>query len=403
VYSISTVTHLSTAGSVELGATVFILAGLFALLQWQQDHRTSWLVLAAVLAGFYAGTKLPFQMTVVILGAWVFVASWRHTNRLQTAFNLALLFAVVSAGTVGVWYMKNWIMSGNPVYPFLQSALGGPPMRVDLVGEGALNLSERWYQSIVQIENPAWRLVLQLYRFVMDPDKLRGHISPLFVGALPVAVVYAFRGSSRMRTILIFSLLMYVVWVPTTFMIRTGLPVLALMSIPVAAVLLELSQHHNLAKLAIAGMLAVWVATGLAGVVRHTAPSIPVVTGAQSVDSYILERGASDYAFTAYDAFQFINEYLPAEAKVLLWETRGYYLERPNIYAKEFVQSLADPDRIYDHRFVVEELRAFGITHVAMNDNSLRRQLRQTLEQSGELDCLFEGRSMVVCALSTGT
>ena len=399
LYSISTITHLSTSGGVELGATLFVLAAIFALLRWQQDRHLGWLALAAVLAGLYAGTKLPFQLSVGLFGLWVFVVSWRHSDRLRTAAVLTLVFGLVSTGVVGVWYLKNWIMSGNPVYPFLQGTLGGPPLRAEVTGEGVLNVSDQWFYNILHVDNAALRLLTQLYRFVMDPEKLRGHVSPLFVASLPVLVVYAFRASSRMRPILVFSLLLYVVWVPTTFMIRTGLPVLALMSIPVAATLLMIMDQGWLPKFAIAGMLAVWLATSFTGVLRNTASAIPVVAGSQTVDDYILEHGPEDYNFTAYDAYLFINRELPADAKVLLWESRGYYVERPNLYAREFLETLADPTRIYNRRFVVDELRRFGITHVAMNDNHLRRRLRETLEATGRLDCIFEGRSMVVCTL----
>ena len=64
---------------------------------------------------------------------------------------------------------------------------------------------------------------------------------------------------------------------------------------------------------------------------------------------------------------------------------------------------MAESEQIYDPRYVVEELKRFRITHVAMNDNYLRLRLRQTLEESGSLDCLYQGRTMVVCALPTGT
>ena len=399
-YSISTVSDQSRSGSVELGGTVFVLACILGLLQWQAQRRLQWLALAGVLAGLYAGTKLPNLIAVALLAGWVLAADWRHSHRLRTAFTSAFLFGMIATGVVSVWYLKTWAMTGNPVYPFLQSVLGGPPMRAELLHDGFTDVSNMWLTSLRR-ENPLWRLLLQPYRLIMDPQLLRGHVSPLFVALLPLVVVSAVRAQSRSRTALGFALLLYLYWVPIYLLVRTGLPVLALMSIAIAEAVLEFAKRGRFARWTIATTLVLWLATSLIGVLRDTVPAMPVVAGQQSVDEYLLTRGPDQFNFTAYDAYLFINQELPADARVLLWESRGYYLERSYVHASEFVQTLANPARIYDPQYVVDELRRFGITHVAMNDNYLRRRLRQTLEATGRLECLYEGRTMVVCALTT--
>ena len=210
-----------------------------------------------------------------------------------------------------------------------------------------------------------------------------------------------------MRTILAFALLLYLIWVPTTFFIRTGFPVLALMSIPVAAVVFELADRDRFLKLTMAVLVGMWIATSMLNVLRNTVPTLPVVVGYQSTDDYLLTRGSevASHSFTTsetfvfYDAMRYMNRELPPDARVLLWDSRGYYMERPYIFASEFIQTMADPARIYDTETVVNELRRFGITHVAMNQNTRRLQLRQTLEDTGQLNCLYQGSDMVVCSL----
>ncbi|MDA2932731.1 hypothetical protein MYX82_00145 [Acidobacteria bacterium AH-259-D05] len=393
-YSITIVGHQSRTGNVELGGTLFILACLFVLLQWRAEGGFQWLVLAGILAGLYAGTKLPNMLAGGLLSVWVLAVGWRHSHRLPTAFTSALLFGIILSVVGGVWYLKAGVMTGNPIYPFLQSVLGGPPIRSELLN--LPDITEVWLTR----ENPAWRLVLQPYRLVGDPQMLRGHVSPLFVALLPLAVASEIRASSRMGSLLLLSLLLYLYWVPTYFLIRAGLPVLALTSIPVAAAAFEFAKRAWFTRWAIVATVVVWLATGLVGVLRDIIPAVPVVAGQQSVDEYLLTRGPHQFNFTAYDTYLFINRELPEDARVLLWEPRGYYLRRSYIYALEFIQTLANPSHIYDPQFVVSELQRFGITHVAMNDNYLRRHLRQTLEATGKLDCLYEGRTMTVCALS---
>ena len=400
-YSISTITHVSETGVIEFGATVFILACVFGLLNWQREYRLRWLALAAVLMAFYAGSKLPHVLALIAFSGWVFGAGWWHSRSFRRATEWAFAFGIISTGVVGIWYVKNWAMSGNPVYPFFPSELGGPPIRAELLGPGEITFSDSWFRSILHVENPIWRLFFHLYRLLLDPGKVRGHISPMFLSALPFVIAMVFRSRSRMRTILAFALLLYLIWVPTTFFIRTGFPVLALMSIPVAAVVFELADRDRFLKLTMAVLVGMWIATSMLNVLRNTVPTLPVVVGYQSTDDYLLTRGsevASD-SFVFYDAMRYMNRELPPDARVLLWDSRGYYMERPYIFAFEFIQTMADPARIYDTETVMNELRRFGITHVAMNQNSRRLQLRQTLEDTGQLNCLYQGRSTVVCAL----
>ena len=54
-YSISAIAHLSESGNVGLGSTVFVLASVFALLQWQPERRLQWLFWPPSLRGYTPG------------------------------------------------------------------------------------------------------------------------------------------------------------------------------------------------------------------------------------------------------------------------------------------------------------------------------------------------------------
>ena len=60
---------------------------------------------------------------------------------------------------------------------------------------------------------------------------------------------------------------------------------------------------------------------------------------------------------------------------------------------------MADPDKIYDSKSVVEELKKFGITHVAMSDNYLRKKLKDTLLSTKSLKVIYDDKNMVVAYL----
>ena len=403
-YSISTIAYMSSSGNVELGSTVFILACIFGLLQWQHKRNYHWLVISAILIGFYAGTKLPHIATVCIFSMWVFVAQWLHDKSLRMACQATLLFGSLSCGVASIWYLKNWAMSGNPIYPAFPLELGGPPIRADLIRPGELSFSDLWIRNILSVESPFQRPFVQLYRLVLDPQRVRGHVSPLFVASLPLIFALSFKSRTAIRSILTLALILYLVWAPTTFFIRTGLPILALISIPVATITLELITKHYVFKWTITGLIGLWLATGLVNVGRITAPTFPVVAGFQSANEYLLTHDLADTRTNSYyDAIIFMNQNLTSETVILLWDSRGYYMERQYIFAYEFIQSMADPDLIYSSNQVINELQRFGITHVAMNYNQRRLRLREALEETGRLDCIYQGTELVVCALPNPT
>ncbi len=397
-YSISTVGDLARSGNTEGGATTFLLATVVVLFQWRRRPQAPWVILAGALAGLYAGTKLPNPVAVAMLALWLGVLAHTQRRNLRRAAGIVGLFGLVAAGVVSVWYVKTWVMTGNPVYPFLQSALGGPPIRAGLLAEGFQDLAAGWMASL-RYEHPIRRLLLQPVRLVMDPQYMRGHISPMFVALLPVAVWTGAQARFQLRPLLALAVALYVYWAPTYLFVRAGLPVLALMSVLVADATWRVALLGAATKTIVGVLLAGWYLTSLAGVLADTAPAVRVVAGTQSVHDYLQAQGPQQHAFAAYDAYLFMNQHLPPTAKVLLWESRGYYLDRPYIHAAEFVQTMADPLRVYDPAAVIDELRRFGITHVAMTDNHLRLRLRRVLESTHRLRCLYQGRAMLVCAL----
>ncbi len=94
-----------------------------------------------------------------------------------------------------------------------------------------------------------------------------------------------------------------------------------------------------------------------------------------------------------------MNINLPKESKVLLWSNDGYYLEKEYLYALDFITRMADGKNLFDSQTTLKELKRFGITHVAMTDNYLRKPLYDVLENIGSLEILYKDKYMEIGAL----
>ena len=161
----------------------------------------------------------------------------------------------------------------------------------------------------------------------------------------------------------------------------------------------KLSEQGLFARVTLSVALLSWLLSSLGGHLREVLPTVPVVFGNEARTEYIAERGSSRFRFHNYAALSFMNTNLPPDSKVLLWSNDGYYLERPHIYTVGFITLMANGKRLYDPDQVIDEVKRFGITHVAMTDESKRLRLRETLEATGKLTKLYEDANMVVCAL----
>lgn len=128
------IAHVSTTGLVEGVSAFYLILALYAVMLWRQEklgdaatplsreHPTGLgrIALAGFLAGAAVSCKYPAALFVALpLTVWIGVSSGRRGWITAGAFVLAVL-----AGC-GLWFGKNWALTGNPVYPLLYEWLGG--------------------------------------------------------------------------------------------------------------------------------------------------------------------------------------------------------------------------------------------------------------------------------------
>jgi hypothetical protein len=98
---------------IDLGLTLFVAFGFWALALWFESAGDRLAVLAAFLFGLAAGTKYQALLFVPIGGFWII---WR-ARRVTTYVAAAIAFAVGGA----FWYVRGLLVSGDPFHP-----LGAP-------------------------------------------------------------------------------------------------------------------------------------------------------------------------------------------------------------------------------------------------------------------------------------
>ncbi|MCX7044071.1 MAG: hypothetical protein NTX50_01105, partial [Candidatus Sumerlaeota bacterium] len=107
---------------IDLGIAAFFFGFVYALAQWAHNRQRGWLVAAGFFGAGCLGTKYTMIPLVALGGLWVAALSLAATARDQPKpLGVAIRRFLFIMGIAGVfaapWYLKNWAMTGNPVYP----------------------------------------------------------------------------------------------------------------------------------------------------------------------------------------------------------------------------------------------------------------------------------------------
>ena len=123
--SIPSVFAVSHVAYNDLFVTFFTLAAIYSFFRWSEQRLTAWLILCGIFSGSAAACKYTALLLTPLgcLGILWF-ASRRKTETRQ-ALRLLALYVAAAFIAGSPFYLKNWIVTGNPFYPFFYGIFGG--------------------------------------------------------------------------------------------------------------------------------------------------------------------------------------------------------------------------------------------------------------------------------------
>jgi hypothetical protein len=198
---------------VDVIVAACTLASLHALVRFAATGATQRLVVAGLAAGLVLGTKGTGVVWAgaLLLAAVVVVVALTRAGRISrgAASRGLAVFLATCVALGSYWYIRNWIETGNPAYPFevrlAGSTLFEGPLRVeDVLTQPDVGGGPPWLVAVLR----SWASDLDFWnQGVYDHQQRSGGLGPLWpwLGLpllIPVAVALARRRSPALIALL---------------------------------------------------------------------------------------------------------------------------------------------------------------------------------------------------------
>ena len=357
---------LASSTYVEPLVMLWTTAAALSLLRWRRDDsRLGWLTASALFAGLAIGTKYYAGITVVILGAWVWLVGAKRGRWREASW-----FTAVACALFAPWLFRDARLTGDPVYPILYGWFAGK-------GDAVLAQMARTYGEMMRSSTLGgrWRDLFAPAASGLDVLGGLGWELTLLTVPLAVLAVRAAEGERRrfLARVAGFCAAYGALWFLTGTVVRflaVLLPLLCLLCAAGLARAWELAGRAGRRGLAAAVGGLVAYQLGLFVYVQCLFGTPRLMLGLESREEFLGRR--LDY----YACARFASRNLPAADKVLLLgEQRGYYLEREHAASNAFAPDpyVALADEAHDPPELARRLRGAGFSDIIFVPREARR------------------------------
>ncbi len=374
---------LATWTFIELALTAYLLMAWYAFRNALDDkgNDKAWWFLSALMSGLAMGSKYTsvFNHALLCLGALAWMGStWKE--KLKNSVGYGLIGTIVAAP----WWIKNVILTGNPVFPLAGGLFGAP-------GWSAFDNAFYFYHagdkgSFNALPEMSW--LERIFDFVSLPmrvtcfplpDEGFGDWPPgvLSLAFLPLLVIAFIRGNFNKRIELFYAFLLFLIWSYTYRDARFLLPCFALLAPHLGQIIVNL-WHSKAFRFSLTAALVsqgIWMTAMWCdkhaympwAVVGGKPPLIEGYDRSQfenPVDAYL--AGTSKDTYSYYPALLWLDKNLPEDAVLYVHGLHThFYFPRRTIgsdwFDTEPITEAAKEGQSAEE--ILDWLRQNGVTH----------------------------------------
>lgn len=356
-YTMPMVSNLIGSSYIDLAVGFYVFLVFYFFVIWIENNDVKWFYLSAAMSGLSIASKhtalfyLPI-MALAILYKTIFKDKKGFLFFIKKSFAyFFIVFLLVSP-----WYVRNLIISDNPIWPLGYSIFGGKNWDSELA-KIIVETHNVGNKSITSYFTILWNLTMHSSRYYM----LLG-FGPLFLVFIPLVILMK-DWSKKMIYLLVYSILGISIWFFVSQSLRYLLifPALSVVSGVVIASLLKEKSVKKFVSLALISLLifnlAIWYGAN--------AKKLPYVFKLETEKDFYAKLKDNN----GYTVFEYANNNLPKSSKILLFrEVRGYFSDIDYMIAYEYGQKIIDYRVIDTPEDLYKRLKELRITHVLINE-----------------------------------
>lgn len=349
------------SGHAEPRQILFVTIAVIAAAEAVKSGSARWIILAGLAAGFFTASKYTGLLLMAACGLVVLFGPHRIRN--------LALFSIAAFAVSCAWYLRNYIHTGDPVFPALFNLL---PYHQDIPW-GAAQQSAMDFRFGKEVAVPPGLFWMLAYPFkaTFDPlpiwEAARTGFGPFPVlfGLLALVGLYRRRTvSGTLAVSLAILVLFYVIWfhLGGAQRVRHLLPVFGLAAAGLGIAGWRAVENSRLVVPAALALAAISVIQ-LGGQALFTKPFAGYLASGETRRDFHLRT------IDHYDAIDWINRNLGPGDLVLHENRRTNYLyEVPAYYVDNALQAVIDiaPASPVDAARFLEQATAIGATYILL-------------------------------------
>ncbi len=348
------------SGYADLATALFLTLAVYAVHNWEREKQQSWLMVCGIMCGFALSTKVLAGVPVVAMCLWVLMSAGVRGRGFRSALMVGLIALLVGSP----WYIKSWLYTGNPVYPFLYSIFGGKYWSAAAAAsyQGAQNVFGMGH-GFKQFLLLPWNLTVNGRFFFDAPEstKLFSLLGPAFLAFIPLGLLSRQKRRAVVNICLVCAAYL-AAWFLLMQQVRYLIGIAPLLALVAGWGLDSVNKEWRIARPFANGFMGIMVCLSLITAVALAVRPARVVFGAETPESYLSE------SLDVYDAEAFVNESLPVTAKIVLFdEVRGFYLDREYMWGNPGHHEMTPWASFKTGVDMVRFFRSRGYTHALVN------------------------------------
>lgn len=321
------VIFLSRTAYIDLGLTFYELLSVYAFLNWITSYQPRWLVFLGGMCGFVVGIKYTGIYTVIILGLSIICFGVVKIG-IKKTINGVAIFGIICCIVGSPWYIKNFLYTHNPFYPFLQdlfiNKVALTPMEI-ITGQSANKVFTMGETLLDSLFLP-WNITIH---GALGYLPFGATITPIYLILLPLLLFI--KEAKTVCVYLVFYIVVkFILWSFGLHSTRYLLPIFPFLAIVLTSIFYSIFDTPKLLiikRVVIIIIIGIWTAmlSWEGFLIIHFRNPINFILGFESRDDFIKRNAEKGY----YNVMKFINERLPQNAKIyFIGEKKGYYCNR---------------------------------------------------------------------------